>query len=295
MQQVDGSLYSWKREHTEIPDHTFPVNVFHIHFPDRMIIPPHWHEHMEWILVTQGSFQVQVGAVSRELAAGEAAWVNRRQMHAAYPTEHGSELYAVVFNEALLKGAQDSTEAQYIRPLLSEDVRLLAFYRKELPVTASLQACLERIFHTFAHRSIAFELRIKGELLAALGLVYPSAEHIARPQQRTGHPENGIDAMLVHLGGLFLEPITVEQAARICCLTPNYFCHLFKKTTGKTLVEYVHMLRIHEATRLLQLRRDSIQGVAEQAGFSNPTYFGRVFKQITGVTPSEYMKRFPRV
>lgn len=295
MQQADGSLYSWKREHTEIPDQTFPVNVFHIYFPDRMIIPPHWHEHMEWILVTQGSFQVQVGAVSQELTAGEAAWINRRQMHAAYPTEQNSELYAVVFNEAVLKGAQDSTEAQYIRPLLSEDVRLPAFYRKEEPVTLPLHACLERIFHAFAHRTTAFELRVKGELLAALGLVYPSAEHIARPQQGTGRPENGIDALLVHLGGHFCEPITVEQAARICCLTPNYFCHLFKKTTGKTLVEYVHMLRIHEATRLLQLRRDSIQGVAEQAGFSNPTYFGRVFKQITGVTPSEYMKRFSRV
>lgn len=294
MQPADGSLYSWKREHTEIPDQTFPVNLFHIHFPDRMIIPPHWHEHMEWILVTQGSFQVQVGAVSRELAAGEAAWINRRQMHAAYPTEQNSELYAVVFNEALLKGAHDSTEAQYIRPLLSEDVRLPAFYGKELLVTDSLQACLERIFHAFAHRTIAYELRIKGELLAALGLIYPYAEQIARSQQRAVHPENGIGALLVHLGGHFREPITVEQAARICCLTPNYFCHLFKKTTGKTLVEYVHMLRIHEATRLLQLRRDSIQGVAEQAGFSNPTYFGRVFKQITGVTPSEYMKRFPR-
>lgn len=295
MQQADSSLYSWKREHTEIPDSTFPVNVFHIQFPDRMIIPPHWHEHMEWILVTQGSFQVQVGAVSQELVAGEAAWINRRQMHAAYPAEHGSELYAVVFNEALLKGAQDSTEALYIRPLLSEDVRLPAFYGLELPVTVSLHACLKRILQAFIHHAPAFELRIKGELFAALGLVYPYAEHMARPQQRTVRPENGIDALLVHLGGHFREAITVEQAARICCLTPNYFCHLFKKTTGKTLVEYLHMLRIHEATRLLQLRRDSIQSVAEQAGFSNPTYFGRVFKQITGVTPSDYMKRFPRV
>ncbi|MNN77699.1 Bifunctional transcriptional activator/DNA repair enzyme AdaA [compost metagenome] len=99
--------------------------------------------------------------------------------------------------------------------------------------------------------------------------------------------------MLIYLGDHFREAVTVEEAAGICCLTPTYFCYLFKKTTGKTFIEYLHMLRIHEATRLLRLRRYSVQAVSDQVGFSNPTYFGRVFKSITGMTPSQYAARFP--
>lgn len=84
----------------------------------------------------------------------------------------------------------------------------------------------------------------------------------------------------------------MEEAARICCVTPNYFCHLFKKNTGKTLIEYVNMLRVHEASRLLQLRRYSIQEVAFRVGFTGLTYFGRIFKQHTSMTPSEYASHF---
>lgn len=98
--------------------------------------------------------------------------------------------------------------------------------------------------------------------------------------------------MLIHLSNHFHEPLTVEEAARICCVTPNYFCHLFKKNTGKTLIEYVNMLRVHEACRLLQLRQYPVQEVAFRVGFSNLTYFGRIFKQNTSMTPSVYATRF---
>lgn len=247
---------------------------------------------MEWILITKGCFQVQVGSRSRELFAGEAAFVNRRQMHAAYPAAEGSELYAIVYNEALLKGMQDSTEAQYIRPLLAGEVRLPAFYGKDTEAAGALQACLESSLRAFLHKNPAFELLLKGGLLSALGVAFQLAEQMPLPK-RAEHPDKGIHHLLVHLGSHFGQPITVEEAARMCCLTPNYFCFLFKKTTGKTLIEYLHMLRIHEASRLLQLRRYSVQEIADRVGFSNSTYFGRVFKELTGITPSQYMARFP--
>ncbi|RAV05524.1 AraC family transcriptional regulator [Paenibacillus sp. YN15] len=289
---LDDSLYSWKKEHTEIPDLTFPVNVFHIRFPDMLMIPPHWHEHMEWILVTKGSFQVQVGAQSKECCAGEVVWVNRNRIHAAYPADQGSELFAIVYNEAILRGGQDSAEARYIRPLLAEEIRLPAFYGKETQISGAIRSCLERVLQDFPRKGTAFELRVKGELFSALGQALQLAEQMPKPKQN-GHSDKGIEQLLVHLGSHFREPITVEEASRMCCLTPTYFCFLFKKTTGKTLVEYLHILRVHEATHLLRLHRCSIQAVAEQTGFSSQTYFGRVFKEITGMTPSQYADRFP--
>lgn len=70
---------------------------------------------------------MQVGSLSRELCAGESALACGPRMHAAYPNEEGSELYAVVFNEALLHGIHDYTEVQYIRPLLAGELLLQAF------------------------------------------------------------------------------------------------------------------------------------------------------------------------
>lgn len=283
--------YPWKKEHTEIPEGLFPINVFHICFPDRSIIPPHWHDHLEWILVTKGRFRVQVGPHSRELVQGELAFVSRPQIHAAYPTEDGSELYAVVYNEALLNGIRDLTELQHIRPLLSGEIRLPAFYGTDQPVTRQIRGCIEQIIYSYQSKSPGYELCIKGGLFSSLGLAYPLAEFTVPPSKKD-RQETGIQPLLIHLSNHFHEPLTVEEAARICCVTPNYFCHLFKKNTGKTLIEYVNMLRVHEASRLLQLRRYSIQEVAFRVGFTGLTYFGRIFKQNTSMTPSEYASHF---
>lgn len=291
MESFEDQSYPWKKEHTDIPENLFPINVFHIYFPDRCIIPPHWHNHLEWILITKGSFRVQVGPNSRELVRGEVAFVGQPQIHAAYPTEDGSELYAIVFNEALLNGMRDYTEIQYIRPLLAGELLLPDFYLIHEPVTKSIRECIERIILSYQNKTFGYELCIKGDLFSSLGLAYPLAEFTS-PHSKAEHREAGIQPLLIHLSNHFHEPLTVEEAARICCVTPNYFCHLFKKTTGKTLIEYVNMLRIHEACRLLQLNRYSIQEVAYKVGFSNLTYFGRMFKRITAMTPSVYITHF---
>ncbi len=287
MDMHDENLYSWRQEHTEIPEFTFPVNVFHIHFPDRYLIPPHWHDHLEWIYITKGSFQVQIGSDSRQLHAGEAAWVNRRQMHSAHPMEHGSELYAIVYNEVLLKGVQDYTEVQYIQPLLGGEVSLPLFYDRDLPMSDMVRESLERLIMLHHEQSPGYELRFKGELLSLLGLAFQQTKQRKRNQHI--RLDTGIHPLLAHLSNHFHEPITIEQAARMCCVTPNYFCSLFKKTTGTTLIKYIHMLRVYEACRLLQLQRYSVQDVASQVGFSNLTYFGRVFKSFTGMSPRQYM------
>ncbi|OKP89801.1 AraC family transcriptional regulator [Paenibacillus sp. P32E] len=291
MESFEDQPYPWKKEHTDIPENLFPINVFHIYFPDRSIIPPHWHNHLEWILITKGSFRVQVGPNSRELVRGEVAFVGQPQIHAAYPTEDGSELYAIVFNEALLNGMRDYTEIQYIRPLLAGELLLPGFYLIHEPVTKSIRECMERMILSYQNKTFGYELCIKGDLFSSLGLAYPLAQFTS-PNSRAAHGETGIQPVLIHLSNHFHEPLTVEEAARICCVTPNYFCHLFKKTTGKTLIEYVNMLRIHEACRLLQLNRYSIQEVAYKVGFSNLTYFGRMFKRITAMTPSVYITHF---
>lgn len=291
MGSFGDQAYPWKKEHTEIPEDLFPINVFRIYYPDRCIIPPHWHDHLEWILITKGSFRVQVGSNSRELVKGELAFVGQPQIHAAYPTEDGSELYAIVYNEALLNGMRDYTEIQHIRPLLSGEIRLPDFYSADEPVTRRIRGCIERIVHYYQNKSFGYELCIKGELFSSLGLAFPLAEdHPSSPKKE--REKTGIQPLLIHLSNHFHEPLTVEEAARICCVTPNYFCHLFKRNTGKTLIEYVNMLRVHEACRLLQLHRHSIQEVAFRVGFSNLTYFGRMFKRITAMTPSDYVTHF---
>lgn len=278
------------KEQTEMPDHTFPLNCFHVGGGIGTIIPPHWHDHLEWIAVVKGGFRVQVDTEFEDLVAGEVAFVNTRLVHSAFPIGEGCELYAVVFNAALMRNSSlDLTDTSYLIPLLQHDLKPRAFYRAEHEVTARIHESITRIVRLSEHREVGSELLMKASLFESLGYaIQHSGFH--RTKVRSRRDQTLIQPLLQYLSENFHEPISVERAAQICCVSPNHLCYAFKKATGRTLLEYVHMLRIHEACQLLRTRQHSVQQIALMVGYSNMTYFGRVFKKLTNQTPSEYMK-----
>lgn len=286
---------SRRREHTVIPDLTFPLNVFHIRDsnPDMLCIPPHWHEHLEWIVVLKGRFSMQVGTEFRELSEGGCAFVNTAELHSAFPLENGSELYALVFGEALLRNhALDHTETRYIRPLLEGRLTLASFYEKE--AAAGIRHRLLEIVSEYSGgatgvREAGFELLIKSGLLGVLGLACRSCGVTGEDNAKSGRrAESAVYPLLLHLSEHFSKAIDVKEAAKICCVTPTYFCHVFKRTTGKTLTEYVNMLRIHEAESLLRGGGRSVQEIARSVGYADAGYFARVFKKFKGIAPGRY-------
>ncbi|HEX7712721.1 MAG TPA: response regulator [Bacillota bacterium] len=67
-----------------------------------------------------------------------------------------------------------------------------------------------------------------------------------------------------------------------------YLSHLFKESTGSTVIEYLNKIRIRAAKKLLKETQLKIYEIAEQVGFNDYHYFGIVFKKQTGLAPLEY-------
>ena len=86
----------------------------------------------------------------------------------------------------------------------------------------------------------------------------------------------------------YTEPISLDVIASVCGLSPYYFAHLFKESTGTTFFNYLTAYRCDKATALLLSERKSMIDVALSCGFSDVRAFNRAFKRIYGQTPSEY-------
>ena len=56
-----------------------------------------------------------------------------------------------------------------------------------------------------------------------------------------------------------------------------YISHLFKDRLGIGFHEYVNMMRVNEATKLLTETTESVTDIAYQVGFSCPRSFNRAF------------------
>lgn len=82
--------------------------------------------------------------------------------------------------------------------------------------------------------------------------------------------------------------ISLEMIAGKFGYTSAYLSRLFKKETGKNLVDYVNEVRIFAAKKLLKQNNKKVYQVAEQVGYSNYNYFSKVFKQHVGISPSEF-------
>lgn len=85
--------------------------------------------------------------------------------------------------------------------------------------------------------------------------------------------------------------INVSLTGQHFHMAPSYLSALYKKQTGKSLLEYLNQARLEEAERLLEGGM-SVTEVAKQAGFRDSTYLIRVFKKKYGVTPGQKKQKW---
>jgi Predicted sensor domain len=86
----------------------------------------------------------------------------------------------------------------------------------------------------------------------------------------------------------YQKDVKLNMVASLCDISPSYFSKLFKKVTGKNLINYVNEIRIEKGRNLLLTTNKPVGTIAFEVGFEDSGYFIKVFKAETGVTPSAY-------
>ncbi len=71
-------------------------------------------------------------------------------------------------------------------------------------------------------------------------------------------------------------------------LSAGYLATVFKRETGKTVLEYIRERRINHAVHLLNTTNLQIQTIAMHCGIMDVQYFSKLFKKQMGKTPKEY-------
>ena len=82
--------------------------------------------------------------------------------------------------------------------------------------------------------------------------------------------------------------ITIDDVCKQTNYGKSQICDVFKKVTGKTVVQYYTELKINEAKFLMREQRLNNEQISDLLCFSSPQYFTRVFKTVTSMTPREY-------
>ena len=82
--------------------------------------------------------------------------------------------------------------------------------------------------------------------------------------------------------------ITVFEAARIACCESKYFSSYFREKVNVHFTEWVRLVRVAEAARLLRTQDLTIYQTARQVGFNDTRALERAFRRFCSMTPAKY-------
>jgi transcriptional regulator GlxA family with amidase domain len=97
-----------------------------------------------------------------------------------------------------------------------------------------------------------------------------------------------LDAVAVDPGG----DHSASAMAQRAMVSERHLARLFVRETGMTPAQYVEEVRVEAAQSLLERGDESLEVVAQRAGFGSPETMRRAFLRVLGITPGSYRARF---
>ncbi|MGC3947151.1 MAG: two-component regulator propeller domain-containing protein [Chryseolinea sp.] len=83
--------------------------------------------------------------------------------------------------------------------------------------------------------------------------------------------------------------LSVDSMAAVFSLSRMQTYRKIKSLTGKSIVEFIRMVRMKQAIKLMDGHKLTLSEIAFEVGFNSASYFTRCFKEEYGKTPSEYL------
>jgi AraC-like DNA-binding protein len=112
---------------------------------------------------------------------------------------------------------------------------------------------------------------------------------ISKEQRPSANPRALAFAGSIHfINNNFYRPIKIEELATLANMSYRRYTEQFKRSTGKTVTQYLSEIRVDYAKRIM-LETEDILYAAYESGFGDLAHFYRVFKKTTGFTPKRFI------
>lgn len=134
------------------------------------------------------------------------------------------------------------------------------------------------------------ELYIQQDILEIISTIQSMADRITKSYGCA--PVHDIRREIVstqdYINQNYSRDLSVEMLASLVYLTPDYLSRLFKKSTGKSLSQYIRQVRMERASELLRTTNRKVIDIGASVGYANYSYFCQSFREYFGRSPEKY-------
>lgn len=171
----------------------------------------------------------------------------------------------------------------HLKHLLNQGNALIAY-----PDTSNVDVSFKNFINAVSKpaRSIEDRCHIESELLIFLTSIAKSIRMYSESNL------SYIKQAILYIKRNLRSKITLEDVANHVNLNKIYLCNLFKKYTGKTVLQTINSLRISKGLQLLRDSNLPITAIPDLIGFSSHQQMFYEFKKFLGLSPTECRNAF---
>lgn len=252
---------------------------------DALTVPAHWHDHLELVYLISGSMIAVVQSKSYKLTPGTLLVVNSKEIHMTRTYGESYYLLLQIPTDQIKNRFVDFDRLRF-QTMINEDG--MAKSRKEIDNHFS------RMLDLFLHKEDGYPLLFTSCVYTLLYILYQNYSIRLKPDQKSEGQRDfrRVTKTMNWVNQNFKESLTLDAAAANLGISKEYFCRLFKKCTGQTLIEYLYAVRATNFYEDLKKTENSITQLLAENGITNYKLFMRTFKKLYGDTPRNIKKSF---
>jgi AraC-like DNA-binding protein len=252
----------------------------------------HIHDGYELYFFLQGDVTYNIEGQTYKLNSKDILIINNKELHRPYFDSNSTyERMVIHFNPDSISlfncdkynilQAFENRKLGHGNRINSTDV-----------VKEGLEQCikeLESCFNTDSPERLISLKTMLIQLLIKINRLYlkktSDNEEILR---KSSLQDEKVHSILEYINANLNKKITLNFLQSNFYVNKYYLCHVFKKSTGFTIFEYITYKRIMKAKELLR-KKIPINEVYVEVGFEDYSNFYKVFKRILGVSPREFL------
>lgn len=278
----------------------FPLVLMTI---DQGAIAEHAHDFYEMVYVRRGRGTHVIEGTPYPIRAGDFYFLRPNEAHSYWP-DGTLKLVNILWQPALVREILRAEAAlDFLKPLLlSRQKSQRIFRRLHLSGGAAFRVEnlldeMQREFEmTRADKNATDSDALLRHLFCALLILLSRAQ--STPDLTTANATQQSAAQITvaraiaYLEENSAEAIRVSEIAAHVALSAGRLAHVFKAQTGRSVIEYLHELRLEKVCAALRESDLPVGAIAGEAGYNDARFFHRVFRRHAGCSPKEYRARF---
>lgn len=246
-----------------------------------------WHLHnaLEFLYCIEGNIVVYTADNECHLNSGDIIFINSRCPH---KTKTQKDTFVFLLQSEMTFGKDSALNDILTQSAGQNDMTHV--FPAGTDLNKEIIECFEKIIREYTTREKAYETFIKSAVLNIHGILYRN-DIIKNPQSILNQKYiKKILPAISYINENYADDISLTHISQLLNFDKSHFCRIFKKALNLSFVQYLNLVRINKAAKLILTTNKTITEISSETGFSSPAYFIKNFKIYFGCTPNFYKK-----